>query len=91
VNTYDFDYLFSLHSTAVIHTFPCFFRHTGLEGRTYHPPNHVTDHQMRMFVLEVIREAHTESRRKHHAHMEHKHGSKGRRKHKIKYHPEMEL
>ena len=53
--------------------------HTGLEGRMYHPPSHQTDHLMRTFILEVIREAHTESRRKHHAHMEHKHGSKGRK------------
>ena len=66
--------------------------HTGLEGNTYHPPNDVTDHGMRMFILEVIREAHTESRRKHHAHMEHKHGSKGRKgQDNLKYHPEMEL
>lgn len=65
--------------------------HTGLEGRTYHPPSHQTDHMMRTFILEVIRESHTESRRKHHAHMEHKHGSKGWKKEKLQYHPEMEL
>ena len=48
--------------------------HTGLAGKVYHPPSHVTNSQMRQFVIDVIVDAHTESRRKHKEHLEAKHG-----------------
>ena len=50
--------------------------HTGLAGKTYHPPHHVTNSQMRQFVIDVIVDAHTESRRKHKERLEAKHGVK---------------
>ena len=36
--------------------------HTGLASKVYHPPSHVTNSQMRQFVIDVIVDAHTESR-----------------------------
>ena len=44
--------------------------HTGIKGGVWHPPSHATDHDFRMFVLRVVRDAHRQSREKHHAHLQ---------------------
>ena len=50
--------------------------HTGLAGKVYHPPQHVTYSQMRQFVIDVVVDAHKESRRKHREYLIDKHGLK---------------
>ena len=44
--------------------------HTGPEGGVYHPPQHVTDTDMRNFIIDTVIDAHKVTKKKHREYLE---------------------